>query len=209
MREYVDVMTAHEYGIHATAPLQTEKPVWMTEWSSSLSTFNTQWDCGECIGGPDGMYLAQDVVQAFARGHVSAYLYWWGTSEKAAGLIQTTKDGYTVAKRYYAIAGVSRFVRAGAERVEVATGSAEVEGVGFRNPDGSRVLALVNRGRRNLDLELGMDEGTAGMAMKGYVTDVSHSVMETEVGAMKGRTLGVTVRRRSLTTVVWEAKKSS
>ncbi len=89
----------------------------MTEWSSGNGTFNALWDCGGCSGGPDGMYLANDITQAFNRGNVNAYIYWWGTANGPAALIETSGGTYTVAKRFYAIAPFSRFVRPGAYRV--------------------------------------------------------------------------------------------
>ena len=208
-----DVVTAHEYGVHATAPLKTEKPVWMTEWSSSLSVFNAQWDCGPCAGGPDGMYLAHDVVQAMGRGGVSAYVYWWGASTGPAGLIHLEKakdglegDGYTVAKRFYAVAGVSRFVRAGAQRVEVSCGNAEVDVAAFKNPDGSEVLVAVNRAMRPLELDFAVEGLTAGAEVTTYTTDTGRSLAETPSGALDGRGLKLKLDRRSMVTAVLRVK---
>ncbi|MGH7520763.1 MAG: glycoside hydrolase family 30 protein [Gemmatimonadales bacterium] len=45
---------------------------------------------------------------------------------------------------YYALAHASRFVRPGARRIGSTTGVTGLESVAFRNPDGSRVLIVVN-----------------------------------------------------------------
>ncbi len=203
---FVDVVTAHEYGVHATEPLKTEKPVWMTEWSSSLSSFNAQWDCGPCTGGPDGMYLAHDVVQAMGWGGVSAYVYWWGASTGPAALIHLEGAEYVVAKRFYSVAAVSRFVQAGAQRVEVSCGDPEVDVAAFRNPDGSEVLVALNRAMRNVGLGMEVDSGTEGAQMTTYVTDAGHSLTEMPAGSLSGQTLTLTLKRRSMVTAFLRPK---
>ena len=51
-------------------------------------------------------------------------------------------------EEYYALAHASRFVRAGARRIESSTGVDSLETVAFRNADdGSKVLIVVNVGR--------------------------------------------------------------
>jgi glucuronoarabinoxylan endo-1,4-beta-xylanase len=203
---FVDVVAAHEYGVHATAPLKTERPVWMTEWSSGLSVFNAQWDCGPCAGGPDGMYLAHDVVQAWGKGGISAYVYWWGASTGPAALVHLEGDGYTVAKRFYAIAAVSRFVQAGAQRVEESCANAEVDVAAFRNPDGSEVLVALNRSLRNVDVKLEVDTASAGAGLTTYLTDAGHSVEEVPLGTLAGQTLSLNLRRRGLVTAILTPK---
>ncbi len=143
---YIDIVTSHEYGGHFTGPQPTTKPVWMSEWSSTNGTFEPRWDCGGCSGGPDGMYLAGDIIQAFVDGNVNSYSYWWGTSTGAAALILTTPTAgtYTVAGRFYAIAAVSRFVRPGAYRVNSTNSNSSLATVAFRNTEGSKVLEILN-----------------------------------------------------------------
>ena len=212
------MVTAHEYGAHATVPLktgalQTERPVWMTEWSSAVPAFEPRWDCSGCFGMPDGMSLAGDVLRALRDGGVNAYLGWWAAADQPAALIQLKDGGYTVAKRLYALAMVSRFVQPGASRVAADAGDPEVDAVGFLNPDGSRVLVLLNRGRLPKEQRFAVAGGEmADAGRKSWVTDERHSFERVEEvrGEVPGAGASMTLAlpARSLTTVVWRTPRS-
>jgi glucuronoarabinoxylan endo-1,4-beta-xylanase len=202
---FVYAHSSHEYGGHASSPLATTKPVWMTEWSSSNGTFESRWDCNNCSGGPDGMFLANDIIQAFNAGNVNAYYYWWGTSTGAAALILTSGSGggtFTVAGRFYAIGSISRFVRPDAHVVSSTNTNPSLNAVAFRNADGSKVMAIINTATTALPSSFAVDGGTANSAVKTYLTDATHSVTETDTAAVVGTTLSVTFPPRSLTTIV-------
>ena len=225
-RQFVDLVTAHEYGVHAEKPLVTDRPVWMTEWSSGNPRFEARWDCSGCFGGPDGMYLARDVLRAFRDGGVSAYLYWWGAGDEPAVLIHTedqtgraaaapvepgTSSGLVVGKRFYALAMVSRFVQPGAAVVPVSLGEGEsgVEAAAFRNPDGGGLVSLVNLTRIPKRVELhvsgfpaGLAAGTNGAAV--FITDEARSIRESGVARMQpdGRVV-IEVSPRSMMSLVF------
>jgi glucuronoarabinoxylan endo-1,4-beta-xylanase len=199
---YIDIISPHEYGTHATSPQPTTKPVWMTEWASSNGVFEPRWDCGGCPGGPDGMYLANDIIQAFNAGNVDAYLYWWGTSTGAAALIKTTDADYTIAARYYALAAISRFIRPDAFRVSSTNTNASLNAVAFRNPDGSKIIAILNTAKAPIPATFAVDTATASASAKTYLTDATHNIEETNTATIAGRTLTATLPPRSLTTII-------
>lgn len=58
--------------------------------------------------------------------------------------INSTNGLVTRNEEYYAFGHASRFVRPGARRVASTTGREGLESVAFQNPDGSRVLLVVN-----------------------------------------------------------------
>jgi hypothetical protein len=202
VKQYVDLVTAHQYGAHAVAPLTTTLPVWMTEWSSGLPSFFPAWDCNGCVGGPDGMFLAADVVQAFSQGHVNAYVYWWAAGDAPATLIHTTADATNIAKRFYALAMVSRYVLPGALLVAAESPDAEVRVAGFRNPSGAKVLVLVNTARVPKQMRFRVDADSALGTVRSILTDVGQSMAESSAATLANGVLTVPMPRRSMMTVL-------
>jgi glucuronoarabinoxylan endo-1,4-beta-xylanase len=201
VKQYVDLITAHQYGAHATSPQPTALPVWMTEWSTGVQTFNTQWDCNGCVGGPDGMFLAQDIVQAFSQGNINAYFYWWAAGNAPAALVQATADGVTIAKRFYAMAMISRFVLPGAVRVAAESPDPDLDVVAFRNPDGGKVLVVLNRAHIPKRAAFRIGDTSAGSVVRSFLTDTPHSMEETPAARLADGLLNVAMPRRSLVTI--------
>ncbi len=199
---YVSLYTAHQYGSHATEPLPVSKPVWMTEWSSGASQFQPRWDCGECANNQDGMSLAHDILQAFAHGNIRAYIYWWGAGDGAANLIQIKDSSYTVAKRFYAIAGVSRFAVPGAQRLTTTVDRDLVDALAFRNPDGSAVACVLNRNTAAIPLRIEL-QGVQSLRAEVRFTDTSHSLEPLPFERTTENTFSVLLPRRSMVTVVF------
>jgi glucuronoarabinoxylan endo-1,4-beta-xylanase len=201
VKQYVDLITAHEYGAHATSPQPTTLPVWMTEWSTGVQTFDTRWDCNGCVGGPDGMFLAQDIVQAFSQGNINAYFYWWAAGSAPAALVQANADGVTIAKRYYAMTTISRFVLPGAVHVAAQSPDPDLDVVAFRNPDGGRVLVILNRAHTAKRAAFRIGDPSAGSVVRSFLTDTSRSMEETPAARLADGILNVTMARRSLVTI--------
>lgn len=65
---------------------------------------------------------------------------------------------------YYALGHLSRFVRPGAVRID-SSGTADVETVAFRNPDGGVVLLAYNRGHEAIALATGMRDRPVGYTL--------------------------------------------
>jgi glucuronoarabinoxylan endo-1,4-beta-xylanase len=140
----IDAFAVHGYvdGVSATATsslasmwtsfrdgtAQTGKAIWMTETSGYTHT----WPGTTSAPGP--LDLGQAIYAALAYGNLSAWTYWQGSE----------KDGYTeyslmagatsLGKNYYVSKQFFRFIRPGAERVDVKSGDPEVMVVAFQHP---------------------------------------------------------------------------
>ena len=239
---YVNIYTAHEYGQVANFLLNTGTPTkknWMSEIGpASPNAYNPYWDTvysGTNANYNDGMFWANDISNALNLGQVSAYLYWYADSTGNTGaMIQMGNSyqatTYEVTARLYALTHFSRFVRPGAYQVGMTTSSpacsAITQGVGgclvttaFTNPDGTRVINVVNNYTSSQSLSLTLDAGTSNWAATSYITDVntvpnsnattyppeptSAAVALTSgVATVSGTALNATFTPRSFTTIV-------
>ncbi len=203
---YTDIITGHEYGYAAKFAQGTTKPVWMTEWATLSNNDELRWDCGGC-GDSDGMYLANDLIQAFNTGNVNEYNYWWGTVNSANALVEvylslTAPGTFKTTGRYYAMSALSRYVRPGAYRVQTANSNSNLNVVAFRNTDGSKVLEVLNNGAAATSATFGVDAGTAKSAARTLLTDQTDSLAETDSAVIAGNALSLSLPARSLTTVL-------
>jgi glucosylceramidase len=191
---YIDIYTAHEYGQVANFVLTTGTPTkknWMSEWGpQSPAGWNPLWDgpyTGTSKNYNDGMFLANDISNALNKGQISAYLYWYADSTSTTGAViqigaSTQATSYIVSARLYAITHFSRFVHPGAYQVAMSTNTPAcqniTQGVGnclvttsFINPDGTKVINIVNNYTSAQSLNLTLDAGTADWVPTAYVTD--------------------------------------
>lgn len=76
-------------------------------------------------------------------------------------LIDRAKGEVQRQSSYWALGHFSRFIRPGAQRIVCASGTARVEAVAFRNPDGSLAAVLLNRNEQAQPLRLRWDGGFA------------------------------------------------
>ncbi|MBF8191273.1 hypothetical protein ITP53_37355 [Nonomuraea sp. K274] len=190
-RRWVKTHTGHTYASPVDAPLPTGGKTWMSEWNPNGDTWNEAWDDGS---GYDGFTIAQAVHDALTLGDVSAYVYWLGGSRGATRAllqIDDTARTYRVSKRMWALAAYSRFIRPGAVRVEATAADPALKVSAFRNPDGSRVVEVLNTGTAPVTWK-----GVRGRATA-YLTDEGHSLTPSPVA---GGT--VTLQPRALTTIV-------
>ncbi len=208
---YIDISTAHEYGVPASYPQPfaagTAKPSWMTEWATLSSTDELRWDAGAGSGSDaDGMYLANDIITAFNGGNVNEYTYWWGAINQPNALVEVYIGNfagyYKIPGRYYAMAALSRYVKPGAYRVATTNTNTNLNVVAFRNTDGSKVLEVLNKGTAATTANFSVDAGTSGSAAKTYLTDQTDTLNETDSAVIAGTTMSLTLPARSLTTVV-------
>ena len=193
---YVNIYSAHEYGGVASFVLTTGTPKkknWMTEIGpQSPVAYNPYWDTvysGTNANYNGGMYWANDISNAFSKGQVSSYLYWYSDSTGATGAMMVMGSAnqatsYTITARFYALAHFSRYVRPGAYEVSVSTSSPAcsniTQGVGscivptaFINPDGTKVINVVNNYTNAESLSLTLDAGTSGWVPTSYVTSAT------------------------------------
>jgi glucuronoarabinoxylan endo-1,4-beta-xylanase len=186
---YVSVITSHGYTSPPSVPLTSARPVWESEWAD-FSPWDPAWDDGT---NGDGFTWASDIQNAFTRGNVSAFFYWWGASASTAnsGLIQVQGPTINLSKRYWAFAAFGRFIRPGAVRLDASSTASGLEVSAFRNADGSRVAEILNTGPTDRPVSLrGLGVGNA----TAYVTNETDSVTPV--------TGPPTVPARSLLTVV-------
>jgi glucuronoarabinoxylan endo-1,4-beta-xylanase len=224
------------------------KKNWMTEWGpSSPSAWNPYWDdrfAGTSNNYNDGMFIANDIANALNKGQISAYIYWYADSTSTTGAMlemggpwvsgQTYQSWpystYTVPARLYALAHFARYVRPGAYQVTMSTNtpncSTITQGVGncivptaFINPDGTKVISVVNNYTSAQTLNLTLDAGTADWVPSAYVTNVntipnavansatppptnSAIALTPGLATVSGTALSATFPARSMTTVV-------
>lgn len=224
------------------------KKNWMTEWGpGSPSAWNPYWDSafsGTSSNYNDGMFIANDIANALNKGQISAYIYWYADSTSTTGALiemggpwvsgQTYQSWpyftYTVPARFYALAHFSRFIRPGAYQVAMSTNSGScptTNGVAgnclvtnaFVNPDGSKVINVINNNTATEPLSITLDAATANWVPAAYVTDAATIPNTTAnssspepfstavalangVAGVSGTTLSATFPARSLTTIV-------
>jgi len=211
---YVDIYSAHEYGQVANFVLNTGTPSkknWMTEWGpASPSAYNPTWDkvfAGTANNTNNGMLVANDISNAISKGNISSYLYWYADSTGATGgMIQMSAaqgaTSYVVTKRLYALGHFARFVRPGAYQVAISTNHTNLNVTAFINPDGTKVINVVNNDTVADALTLGLDATSSNWVPTSYFTDENDSIAPTNIATVNGTTLSANFAPRSLTTVV-------
>jgi glucuronoarabinoxylan endo-1,4-beta-xylanase len=196
---WVDVHSGHPYRNPANRALPTERPVWMTEWQPSGNTWNESWDDGS---GWAGITVAEHIHDTLTLANTRGSIYWFGASLGATrAFIQLDGANYHVSKRLWAMAAYSRFIRPGAARTLARSPDPAVKMSAFRNPDGSKVIEILNTattaGRVNLSLH-----GSPGTRPVTYLTDETHNLSRTGGDSVRGQHLAVDLAPRSITTVV-------
>ena len=225
-----------------------KKKNWMTEWGpSSPSAWNPYWDnrfSGTSANYNDGMFIANDIANALNKGQISAYIYWYADSTSTTGAMlemggpwvsgQTYQSWpyftYTVPARLYALAHFARNIRPGAYQATMSTNSPNcttiTQGVGnciitsaFVNPNGTKVISIVNNYVTAQSLNLTLDAGTADWVPSAYVTNVntipdavansaappatnSAIALTPGIATVSGTTLSASFPARSMITIV-------
>jgi glucosylceramidase len=203
-REIVDIHAGHEYGDLARSPLPTEKTTWMSEYR--LANWNPTWDGGSPSNS--GIALANEIHDTLVDADVNAYIAWTALSvgERIGSWIQADSPGpgYRVAKRIWAMAAYSRFIRPDAYRVTADSASADQKISAFLNADRSKVITIINNATEEVATELTVTPATALNARPvAYLTDEEHQVEEVErVVRVRDSILSVRLAPRSVTTVV-------
>lgn len=160
--------------------LTSERPVWESEWAD-FSTWDPAWDDGT---NGDGFTWAQHIQNAFTRGGVSGFFYWWGASASTAnsGLVQVQGSTINLSKRYWAFAAFGRFIRPGAVRIAATSDNSALEVSAFRNFSGTKVVEILNTGTTDAPvslsgLGLGLGARTAGNGAHAmaYLTNETNS----------------------------------
>jgi O-glycosyl hydrolase len=203
---YVAVHGAQNYRTRARRPLDTGRPMWMTEWDPSVTGHQgaLDWDSGDCC---DGIRLAEDVHDALTMAGVSGYLYLFGASARArtSALIRVDADDYRVSARFWALAAFSRFIRPSSCRIGVTLADAGdgLKVSAFATPDGDVVVNLLNLRPDTVGAVVHPPAGYRVAGLRRWLTDASHSLT-----ALAPPTAGgVSLPGRSLTTLVWSTPR--
>jgi O-glycosyl hydrolase len=211
---YVDIYTAHEYGQVANFVQNTGTPTkknWMSEWGpASPAAYNPTWDktfAGTSNNTNNGMFVANDISNALNKGSISAYIWWYADSTGATGgMIQMSAaqnaTSFVVTKRLFALGHFARFVHPGAYQVAMSTNHTNLNATAFINPDGSKVINVVNNDTVADALTLGLDATTANWVPTSYFSDENDNIAPTNVATVSGTTLSANFAPRSLTTIV-------
>ncbi|KAK0612274.1 glycoside hydrolase superfamily, partial [Immersiella caudata] len=144
-------------------PFNTSHPVWVTEISPIMDRlrFNADvWYRNHTEN--EGLLNAINIHEALTTGNVSAYIYWIGADETPTPTEGPAKPLYTISPTYWSSAHYSRFIRPGALRFEVEQGYFLEENrvdsplllTGFRNPDNSIIVQVINNGDEELAVSL-------------------------------------------------------
>ena len=209
---FITAYTGHEYGGPAVTPLPTNgQNFWMSEWGpQSPAAFNTSWDQvqnGTSRNSFNGMYVANDISNALSKAGISAYIWWYAASTGATGgMIQISSTGgatsYVVTKRLFALGHFARYVRPGAHRVTMSTNNTNLNVTAFTNPDGTKVINVVNNDTVTDTLNLTLDATTANWVPTSYFSDENDNIAPTNSATVSGTSLFATFAPRSLTTIV-------
>ena len=209
---FITAYTGHEYGGPAVTPLPANgQNTWMSEWGpQSPAAYNTSWDqmqSGTSPNSNNGMYVANDISNNLSKAGVSAYIWWYADSTGATGgMIQigatSGATSYVVTKRLFALGHFARFVRPGANRVTMSTNNTNLNVTAFVNPDGSKVINVVNNDHTTDTLSLALDATTANWVPTSYFSDENDSIAPTNAATVSGNTLSASFAPRSLTSIV-------
>ncbi|MGE5487109.1 MAG: glycoside hydrolase family 30 protein [bacterium] len=203
-RDIVDIHTGHEYNGLARSPLPTKKTTWMSEYR--LARWNPEWDGGSPTN--NGLALANEIHDTLVLGNVNAYIAWTALSvgDGIGSWIRVDSPGpnYRVAKRLWAMAAYSRFIRPGAFRVPAESANAEQKISAFRNADGSKVINIINNAKAEVSATFTVKPATALNASPTvYVTDEKRALERANrLVTIEGTLLTVRLAPRSVTTVV-------
>ncbi|KAI0024795.1 glycoside hydrolase family 30 protein [Xylariomycetidae sp. FL0641] len=197
------MVTSHTYTGGSNSPMNTAKPVWLSEQCDLNGAWTTAWY--QFGGAGEGLTWANNIYNAVVSTQVSGYLYWEGvqwpspnTNEKMIRVAETAPYDYEVSKRLWAFANWSRFVRPGAVRLGTSGGSG-VKTAAFRNVDGSFAVVMISSGAAASSVSVKIAGVDAVDGATGWVTDASHDCESFEVTVADGAVAG-SVPARSITT---------
>jgi O-glycosyl hydrolase len=203
---YVSLFTSHGYTEWPTFPVPGwNKPVWETEWST-FESWDPAWDDGT---DASGLTWAQHIYTGLTSANLSAFLYWWGSSEPTfngdnESLIQINGTTVSASGRLWAFANYSRFVRPGAVRIGATTTDTGLDLTAFRNLDGSVAIVVLNTDTGADTVSFGLQNlGLPGWSrVTPYVTDSASDTAAQPCLSAQSGTFTYTLPARSLVTFV-------
>jgi O-glycosyl hydrolase len=198
------VLTSHGYSGAPTSPMSGwTKPAWETEWST-FETWDPAWDDGSAASG---LTWAQHIYQGLTGANLSAFLYWWGTTNGNGdneSLVQISGSNVQPAGRLWAFANYSRFIRPGAVRIAASSSNSGVDISAFKNTDGTVAIVALNTASSADPITYSLSgTGTAnGATVTPYLTNSSSSVAAQGTTSVSNGSFTATIPARSLVTYV-------
>ena len=184
-----DIVGGHIYGAGLfDYPLAREKgkEVWMTEHYTSSDRSANLW--------PDALLVGNEITDCM-QANFNAYVWWY--IRRFYGLI--TDDG-SISKRGYVFSHFSKFVRPGAERVDVGISSAPgIDATAFKT-DSSLVIVVVNSNETATELNFEIQNGTVDTLTR-FTTSAAKNVTNEGGISVTGDPFSVTVDAYSITTL--------
>ncbi|KAH8880400.1 glycoside hydrolase [Thozetella sp. PMI_491] len=203
-------VTSHTYTGGPSGQMSTKVPVWLSEQCDLNGQWSTGWSGS---GAGDGMTWVNNIYSAVVNTGVSGYVYWEGvqwpnpnTNEKIIKVDNSTST-YEVAKRLWAFANWSRYVRPGAIRVGSSGGSG-VKTAAFKNEDGSIAVIAVSTGTSASSVSIKIS-GATPKAAEAYVSDNTHNCEKTTATVAEDGTISGSVPGRSIVTFFVPAGSAS
>ncbi|HJP79021.1 MAG TPA: glycoside hydrolase [Pseudonocardiaceae bacterium] len=195
------VFTSHGYSGAPTSPISSGgRPVWESEWSINGNQWDGAWDDGNQA---DGFVWAQNAYTALANANVNAFFYFWGisTTSHDSSLIGLSGGTLNPAKRYYALANYSRFIRPGATRISASGAPGGLDVAAFKNTDGSVIIVALNTGSGSTSTSFSLNgTGISNGTATPYLTNGSNNIAAQGGIAVKGGAFSASVPGRSLVT---------
>jgi len=200
-------VTSHTYQGGPSGAMNTKSPVWLSEQCDLNGGWSTAWYSSG--GGGDGLTWANNIYSAVVSNNIAGYLYWEGvqwpnpnTNEKIIRVDNRTNT-YEVAKRLWAFANWSRYVRPGAVRVGTAGAPSGVRAAAFRNVDGTVAVVAIGTGSAATGVTVRVEGGRgAGARATAWLSDNTHNCERMEVSVKEDGSVGGTVPGRSIVTFV-------
>ncbi|KAI0011794.1 glycoside hydrolase family 30 protein [Xylariaceae sp. FL0662B] len=198
-------VTSHTYTGGPSGPMAGTSRVWLSEQCDLNGAWSTAWY--QYGGAGEGLTWANNIYAALVSYNVSGYLYWEGvqwpspaTNEKLVRVDQAAPWNYEVAKRLWAFANWSRFVRPGAVRVATTGGPQGLKSAAFANVDGSVAVVVISSAAAAGTVDIRVDGGEVPFTeATAWVTDQSHDCEAINVTVAGGSVSG-SVAARSITT---------
>lgn len=127
-----------------------DKDIWMTEcsgggWATDFGG-NVQWNVSNLIIGPTRAWAKGSLLWNLALDQNSGPTNNGCTNCRGVVTIDNNTGNVTRNEEYYSFGHASKFVKQGAVRIASNSYSGGIEDVGFKNPDGSKVLIALNNG---------------------------------------------------------------
>jgi glucuronoarabinoxylan endo-1,4-beta-xylanase len=204
-----DILGLHEYDSQIAfawpadvSDGKRDKEIWQTEMSGVM-----HWpEQGPSTDISNGVAVAGWIHSALTVGEASAWLYWWYQAlyqDDNEGLA-LTKNGSTIAKRYYAMGNYSKFVRPGYIAVEVAGNSdANVLLSAYKSDDGKTIaIVAINKGSAAASPKIGFAGGTAPASCTPTVTSATDNLKDGTAVTVTGGVLTTALASKTVTTYV-------